>query len=265
MSLAYYLQGFWEETGDHRVSHLPLMSGGPWSLLALAAAYVYTLTIGLPGYLRQKKGQRLDIQPWLIVYYGFMFGAHGVGSALSLAILDLKSSWSCDPLAQTADVKSMGIIYAAYVVFAIKLITLLEPMFTLVEGHGKAIPLGDGLRFLANVFLFRFAYKSLPGNAFLYIAFSEMLYCTVFYGYQALASSSKELMPEAKWSTRLTLLRTVHLLSLFAHGLQLMSTPSCAMPKFVAAFECGYAILSLSQLTLNYALSAVRSDLKKGC
>lgn len=42
----YILYGYWEENADPRTVHLPLMSGGPWTMMALMATYVY-----LCGYL----------------------------------------------------------------------------------------------------------------------------------------------------------------------------------------------------------------------
>lgn len=255
--MGYYLETFWEESGDERISSLPLMHGGPWTLILLAAAYFYAITVSLPERIRQSKAS-FDAKPWLIVYYGFMFGAHGVGTALSFAAVDLSTSWSCDALdTSPSDVRAMAVIYAAYVLFTVKIFHLVEPYLALVKSGGNTSQASEALGLLANIFLYRFAYKAAPGNAFLWIAVTEMVFCTFFYGYQALATASVEMLPDPKWKKVTAALRIAHLVSLFAHGLHLMSVVDCAMPRFVSFYECTYALLSMSVLALGYARQVV--------
>lgn len=261
MSLTYYLETFWEETGDWRVSSLPLMHGGPWSLLAMAAVYLYGLTTLLPKWIKQSKSELFDVKPWYLIYYGFMFGAHGVGTVLTLAVLDLKKTWTCDALnTNTTDLRDIGLMYAAYVMFAVKICHLIEPVFAMISDRAEKSQTAEAVSLIANILLIRFAYKVAPGNAFLYIALAEMLFRTFLYGYQALAVASPEFHPSPRWKNVLSLLRLVHLVSLFAHGLHLIAIPNCAVPQFVSFYECMYALLSTSYLALNYVQQAVFID-----
>ena len=40
----YYMTQYWNERCDPRTVHLPLMNGGPWSLLAILVAYFLFVT-----------------------------------------------------------------------------------------------------------------------------------------------------------------------------------------------------------------------------
>lgn len=262
-ALSYYMVRFWEDSGDARVSSLPLMHGGPWSLLVLSAIYLYGISTAIPNWIKvqRKSNLNFDARPWLIVYYGFMFGIHGVGALLHFAVLDLSSTWSCEPLNAAAnDARSMGILYAAYILFAIKLIGLLEPFLALVEQRATKSQTGNALAILANIFLYRFAYKSVPGHSFLWIALTEMMFCSFNAGYQVLVCSSSELRPGAGWKRSLITARFLHLLSLFLHGFHLITTPSCSMPMYVSFFECLYSLFSMSFLTLSLVNEFVASN-----
>ena len=54
-AVKYYAYDFWEEVGDHRVSTLPLLNGGPWHVLGLTALYLWFVKIAGPKFMKNRK------------------------------------------------------------------------------------------------------------------------------------------------------------------------------------------------------------------
>lgn len=260
-------ENLWKLQEDVRVSSLPFMSGGhPLVLLPFCAIYVYLVSKALPDLLQSFSGKsRFDIKPTLIIYSGFQFGCHGVASWLFLWILGFENSWSCDTInGSPSDVKAMGIIYAAYVLVSLKVVSLVEPILSqLLQHQSPKDPtslLNESVLKVSKLMLMRTAYQALPGNGFLWICLLDLLYSTFDYGYQALVSASSELVPEGrKWSGMVDLFHATQLTGLLAHGLHLTTVNSCSLPKYVCFLECMYALFGLYHLTLKHVKRVVNT------
>lgn len=260
-------ESLWKLEEDVRVSSLPFMSGGhPLFLLPIGAIYVYLVSKLLPDLLKSRNGKsRYDIKPSLIIYSGFQFGCHGVALCLFLWTLGFKDSWSCDPINRSSsDVKTMGVIYAAYVLVSLKVINLIEPILYQLLQHQSTSDstslVNESILKVSKLVLMRTAYQSLPGNGFLWICLLDLLYSTYEYGYQALVSASAELVPkDRKWSGIVDLLHTIQLIGFLSHGLSLTSVNSCSMPRYVCFLECVYALFGLYHLTLKHVKSVINT------
>lgn len=268
MSNARSYESLWKLQEDVRVSSLPLMSGGhPLILLPLCAIYVYLVSITLPDLLKSFSGKwKFDIKPSLIIYSGFQFGCHGVASWLFLWTLGFQNSWSCEPINRShSDVKTMGIIYGAYVLVSLKVINLVEPILYRLLQHQSTSDstslLNESILKVSKLVLMRTAYQALPNNGFLWICLLDMLFSTFDYGHQALLSASSELLPESRrWTNLVDLLQASQFIGFLAHGLHLTTMNSCSMPKYVCFLECIYALFGLYHLTLKHVKRAVKTS-----
>lgn len=228
-------------------------------MFTVAVAYLLCLTFVVPNRLKNLK-TRVDMRPIMLIFYGFQFGIHGIGLCLFSLTMDLSTSWTCDRVNQSAtDVKTMGLIYAAYVFFLVKVVGLLEPALQSITNTAFTKDrnlVATSARLVFLVCLVMSAMKANPGHAFLWIAVSDMAVESVYYGYRALTSASSEMLPNPTWKTALSLLRVTHAFTLMVHGLFLSSFPVCSMPKSVAFIECVYALLIISLETLDFVRSA---------
>ncbi|RWS27975.1 elongation of very long chain fatty acids protein-like protein [Leptotrombidium deliense] len=50
-SIKYYCHDLWEEIGDHRVSRLPGLNGGPWHVISLTLLYLYFVKVSGPAFM----------------------------------------------------------------------------------------------------------------------------------------------------------------------------------------------------------------------
>ena len=252
-----------ESAVDYRVASLPFMSTNTWTLAAVASAYVAAVLFLFPSSLKQRSLP--DMRPLMLIFYGFQFGIHGIGVLLFFLTNDLSTSWSCARVNQSAtDVKTMGLIYSTYVFLIVKVVGLLEPVLQLAMG-GASFPrdpnvTGLATRLLSFIYLAMAAMKTNPGHSFLWIAMSDMMVESVYYGYRALTSASSEMLPDPKWKKAISMLRVVQALSLLSHGLYLSSHRRCFMPKSVAFAECVHALLVLTLEALDFVRSHVRDS-----
>lgn len=249
---------------DVRVAQLPLMSTNAWAIACLCVAYLTVVGIIVPNWIKKHK-QLIDLRPAMLIYYGFQFGIHGVGITLFFLTMDLSSSWSCQRVNQSpTDVKTMGLIYSSYLLFLVKLFGLIEPVLHIMNTdpsfQKEKNIFGSAVRHLFYLLLVRSAMKSNPGHAFLWIAITDMMVESVYFGYRALTSASPEMVPDPRWKRLISVLRVIQAATLMSHGLFLSSAAKCFMPKSVAFIECVYALLVITLETLAYVQSVVRSE-----
>lgn len=74
-TLDYYLTDAWVSAADERSSKLPLMTGGPWKLLAATLIYLYLIKRLLPRLMRPLPAFELN---WLIRAYNLLMVASNV-------------------------------------------------------------------------------------------------------------------------------------------------------------------------------------------
>lgn len=53
-NIRYVQHDLWEEVGDPRAAHYPMMSGGPWSTIAIVALYVYFVKVAGPRFMKSR-------------------------------------------------------------------------------------------------------------------------------------------------------------------------------------------------------------------
>lgn len=246
---------------DYRIAKFPLMTTSAWTVAAVSFFYLTALLLLIPNWLRSHKN-RLDMRPVMLIFYGFQFGIHGIGISLFFLTMDLNTSWTCDRVNQSAtDIRTMGLIYATYVFFLVKMVGLLEPVLQALTSDScfrkDRNLLGSAARLMLYVNLIAMAMKANPGHGFLWIAMSDMAVESVYYGYRALTAASSEMLPNPKWKTAVSLLRVAQATSLMSHGLYLSSHAHCFLPKSVAFVECVYALLVITLETLEFVRMTV--------
>jgi len=62
----YYYHDIWQIYGDPRVSNYAFFEGGPWSTLAMVAAYLYFIKVIGPEFMAHRKA--FDLKKTILVY-----------------------------------------------------------------------------------------------------------------------------------------------------------------------------------------------------
>lgn len=65
-SCNYYYHDIWQLYGDPRVASYPFFEGGPWSSLAMVAAYLYFIKVIGPEFMNHRKP--FDLKKTIFIY-----------------------------------------------------------------------------------------------------------------------------------------------------------------------------------------------------
>lgn len=93
----YYYHDVWEEYGDPRVSSLPLMSGGPWIVIAITAAYV--CFVKYIGPMMMSKRKPFDLRSTIFCYNIALVLLNGLFFTYSTIFTKFGiRTWQCNPI-----------------------------------------------------------------------------------------------------------------------------------------------------------------------
>jgi len=246
--MSYLLDNeFWDRNTDPRVRSFPLMTGGPWNVLAICAAYVLVAKLWQPSF------KNVDMRPWLLIQNGFAFGCHGAGFFVALTLSGMGSDgFDCSPL--TAPkwsalptfeyIKSESLVHLAYVLLMLRIFLLTEGLAIRVMNDK---PLSS-VRILNEVSLLFFCYigfKYLPGGPSLFFGMTYLVFYTFSYGYYTLKSgslSNSDLV--SSWKSVFIGLQFAWAAATLYHFWYLMTADSCRTASVVplAALEGLYSI-----------------------
>lgn len=84
LSPSYVLWDFWEENGDKRVTHLPLINGGPWAVLFIVFLYWFLVRVLLPKLMENRPP--FELRAAMLLHNSFLIGINGVGVFICLYI-----------------------------------------------------------------------------------------------------------------------------------------------------------------------------------
>lgn len=94
LSPSYVLFDFWEENGDERVKHLPMISGGPWQVLGIIFLYWFLVRVLLPAMMKNRAP--FELRAAMLLHNSFLIGINGVGVFICLYITKfMYLTWSC--------------------------------------------------------------------------------------------------------------------------------------------------------------------------
>lgn len=247
MDVSYYLHDFWNDYGDKKVStDFPLMTGGPWQVLALCALYAFlALKVG-PMFMRDRKPY--DLRPWMLVFNGFMFGVNGAGFLIALWVTQLgTNSWSCsDENERWEGVQGIATKYMGMTYLGIKLFDFMTTAFEVLR---KREHVDVKSQVLHNSFLVLYAFVGLkfyPKGIFCHLPLLDTFFQSIRCAYLVLASAGSALRFSLWWKNYVTMSVILQQVLLITHSLYFLLTPNCAGPTYLKAMVLMYALPCLS-------------------
>lgn len=132
-SINYYINDVWDQEGDNRIVHYPMMSSGPWSVLTAIAIYLYIVKIYGPQVMKNRSAYKIrDIMVcynFLMVFLsGWMFYE---GSRFLKFGLD---TWGCPKVNYGAeDPATRRFLFVAWLFFFSKIIEFSDTIFMILR------------------------------------------------------------------------------------------------------------------------------------
>ena len=255
----YLYFDMWQEPADHRVKTLPLMEGGPWSVLAIIAVYVYFVKVWGPEFMKNRKP--FDIKPLILVYnitmvFVNIFFFIVVSSRTNFGV----KTWQCNPIDKYTEDTDWGfILYIGWLFVMSKFVDLLDTVFFVLRKnfhqvsalhviHHSLVPINCWL-----------GLKYVPSESAAFMPFINSFIHAVMYSYYALSSLGPHMKPYLWWKKYLTNIQIIQLALITVHCAFLAFNSSCNLPKIMFIAGLPQMVLILYMFIDFYIRSYIKS------
>lgn len=226
--LDYYLKDIWR-VKDIRVAELPLIGSGPWFLLAFTSIYLL-LSSRISRLMKSRPP--VFLRPIQIVYYGLMFGIHGVAVPVILALsVNPLSAFKCN-LGDTvnSDLRGTMFIYCGLLYLFIKMFSVLDLLLLLWTKTDEKVTFGRLMESILQPFVVYGLMKYYPGGiTYFYLTF-DCIVNTIKYGLSTRSCAGEDLKPISNWEEIVHHLKCFQYIIGFGHALYTLSIENCDCP-----------------------------------
>ena len=240
----YIYYDMWNEQGDPRVAHYPLMDGGPWTTIAMVLMYLYFVKVVGPAMMANRKAY--DLRGPILLYNIALIGLNGWFFFTGIWITNFGiDSWKCQPV----DFKShhyvdLYKINVGWLFMISKFIDFCDTIFfVLRKKDSQASPLHVFHHSCMPIFCW-IGVKFAPGGNSGFFPFLNSFVHTIMYGYYAL-STFPVLRPYLWWKKYITQLQMIQFVLVIAHSLYSMLIPGCQWPRMFMYMSIFNAFLFL--------------------
>ncbi|XP_054158430.1 elongation of very long chain fatty acids protein 7-like [Oppia nitens] len=206
--LSYYLLDFWDDIGDPRTRHLPLLTNGPWTLCAIMLSYlIFTRHIG-PALMKHRDPYTL--RHTMLLYntvlvvcnvYFFIEALVCIGFGRDLLDFQFPSKYDTSP-------RAMRMLYSGYAYFLTKFLDLFDTVFFVLRKKYSQITILHLYHHTIVPMLGWMAMKISPTAAPIGLfAIANSFVHTVMYTYYALSALGPSVRPYLWWKKYLTILQ----------------------------------------------------------
>ena len=268
--LSYYVYKVWTVEGDIRVSHLPFMESGPWSVLAIISAYLYFVKVYGPAMMKSRPA--LSLKEVMVAYNFFMvllsFWMFYEGCMFLNFGLD---TWGCGKNDYVSDtLTSKRFIFVAWCFFFSKIIEFVDTIFMVLRKRFDQISNLHVIHHSVVPITCWLGIKFAPVGSNSWFPLMNSLVHTIMYAYFGLMSMSNSLPSEIvnilkvykPWLTRLQILQFCFaLLHVLVSSVAAFTTcPSGHLPKTFFVLNLGNALLFLALFCNFYRVSYLKSQ-----
>lgn len=239
----YLARDAWDHGADPRTAKFPLMSGGPWKVLAILGLYLLFVRYYGPRWMRNRPA--FDLRSIILLYNScMMLGNLYFFSAAAYHTRLGYDSWGCTPVDPSKDdVDFVWQLRLIWWFFISKFVDLCETVFFILrKKNAQASTLHVVHHFLVPLDVwFGLKYSATTSAAF--FPFINSFVHTLMYLYYALSTFGPSMRPYLWWKKYLTQLQILQLSLIAIHCLHLCLLPNCGVPKQIFAFYLPQALL----------------------
>uniref|UniRef100_T1KD09 Elongation of very long chain fatty acids protein n=2 Tax=Tetranychus urticae TaxID=32264 RepID=T1KD09_TETUR len=225
---------------------MPLMNGGPWTVLAITAVYIIFVKYLGPAIMSKRAPYDLRstifwynialvILNGLFFIYSAMFTRFGI------------RTWQCNPIDPSQWDNEMKLkLSVAWIFVMSKFVDLLDTIFFVFRKkynqvsalhviHHSLVPINCWMGF-----------KYVPSESAAFMPFLNSFVHMVMYTYYALSTLGPKVTPYLWWKKYLTQLQIIQIALVSIHCVYIAFLPSCKVPKFVFLIALPQALLVLA-------------------
>lgn len=239
--VGYLLHDFWDDVGDPRVAHMPLMSSGPLPILGCCLTYVLFVTVIGPALMKHRKA--FDLRELMTLHNCFLIGINGCGFLVGLWITNgARSSWACKAVNghQTPFQEEIS-LYLGYVLMMSKLVDFLDTVFFVLRKKWNQVTFLHVFHHALMPAVVWLGLKVHPAGMSSWLPLVNAFVHFVMYSYYSLSCAG--FRDYLWWKKHITQLQLVQFVIVFAHGAYATLTPDCDFPKILSVLECFYSVL----------------------
>lgn len=255
--VSYYIYSVWSEEGDPRVSNLPMMNSGPWSVVVVICCYLYFVLVFGPHLMKDRKP--FHLKEVMVVYNLLMVLVSLWMFYEGCVYLDFGlSTWGCGKNDYSSNtISTKRFLFVAWCFFFSKIVEFADTVFMILRKrfdqvshlhviHHSVVPLSVwmGIRFA-------------PVGSNSWFPLLNSFVHTIMYAYFGLMAMSDSLSPDTHvllrrfkpYLTRLQILQfclaIIHVLVAAVAAATKQCPSDSHLPKTFFALNLGNALLFL--------------------
>lgn len=232
----YYLNNLWNDHTDNRVSELPIVARGPWTVLLFMISFLI-ISVRISRTMQSKKSGYF-MKPFQIIYYGFFFGIHGVGFLVILAL-----AHSMNNLVQCnfndyfyRDLRGIMFIYVSLLYLIIKLTNCFDVFVLLWTKAVDQVTFGLIMETILNPFVIYASVKYYPGGIVSFPIAFDCLVNSIKYGLLTRACASASIKPIHNWEQLINYSKIAQYGIITLHSIYSLTIPNCDCPLSLRVF-----------------------------
>lgn len=235
-TLDYVLYDFWEEHSDPTYSHLPLISGGPWKVVGIVVAYLLTITVLLPSYMKNRRPY--ECRKPMIYYNLFNVVANLIGFTGGMIGTNLSADvWGCKEKYFPS-----GLVYLGYGYLVLKFVDFLDTVFFVLRKKYNQVSFLHVTHHCIMPLTCYVGFKFVPYGNTGFTPIINSLVHVIMYFYYYLAALGPKYSHYLWWKKYITLIQLIQFAIGMVHALQVYFVPGCRYPRAVANFELAEAL-----------------------
>lgn len=259
-AIKYYSTDFFDQYGDPRVAHFPLMRT-PWPVVGMCIAYLWFVKIIGPSLMRDRKPYELFT--FIRVYNLFMVLWNAFGFYMACVLLNYGlETFGCRPIDPTSkDPKDQKIIDFGYIFMLSRLVEFIDTICFVLRKKSRQI---SGFHvfhhFSVPIAVWMFVKFAPGGNSGIFPFLNSFIH-TIMYSYYFLATF-KPIRPYLGWKKYLTQFQIIQFIIMIIHSTQPLFIPGCKFPRTFLYINIFFSIIFIYLFTKfyieNYGKQTVR-------
>jgi len=244
-SFNYYYYDIWQLYDDPRSTAWPFFDGGPWSTLAIIAAYLYFVKVLGPEMMKGRAAY--DFKRLIFAYnIGMVILSLWMFIEACLVLNWGLDTWGCQPVNHNSnDPIEQRKLFLGWIFFVTKFMELADTIFFIIRKKYNQVSALHVIHHSLVPVLVWIGFKFLPGGSNAFFVYINSLVHTIMYTYYALSTLGPKIHPYLWWKKYLTKLQIIQFMLIIFNSVRLLFMPQCPAPKAISYLSIFNAALFL--------------------
>ncbi|KAI1294215.1 Elongation of very long chain fatty acids protein 1 [Halotydeus destructor] len=251
----YMYYDFWEEHGDPRIRHLPLIRGGPWFTIIGVLLYLALVKVIGPWVMRDRKPY--ELRTAMIVHNGYLSIGNTVGFLFGIWFLKGGAScFGCQPLnVASLTTEDKVQIYLGYLYYLSKYVDFLDTFFFVLRKSDRQVSFLHVFHHGIMPVACYTGLKFIPGGNASMVPFINTGVHAIMYTYYGLSAIGPHMQPYLWWKRYITIIQVIQFVIIGIHAIYGFVTPNCSYHKFFHLMQLAYAAIFFNMFFSFYRAS----------